>query len=202
MQIDFLLEGTSDRAALLGLLPRLLPPDCVCRFKPFEGCRDLLKQLPRLLPGYRRRMEQAGQADLRVVVLLDADGQASSRLAELERYAADAGLLTWAAVPEGKPFQVLNCLAIQELEAWFLGDVAALAAAYPALKQTHFNRIGNPETLAKPNETLWHILKQGNYYLAGKDKTDWATTIAPHLDPARNTSASFGAFRAGLAALR
>lgn len=34
------------------------------------------------------------------------------------------------------PFQVLNRLAIEELEAWFFGDVAALHSAYPRVPST------------------------------------------------------------------
>lgn len=202
MQVDFLLEEESAAAALRLLLPRLLP-HCVWRIKTFEGCRDLLGQLPQLLPAYRRRMAQVGQEDLRLVVLLDADGIGSRRLAELESYAVAAGLSTFAAVPAGAPFSVLNCLTVQELEAWFLGDSIAVQAAYPALKTAYFSRVGaNPDALSKPNETLWYILKQGRYYLSGKVKTEWATTIAPHLDPARNTSLSFRYFCQALAALR
>ncbi|RZK24106.1 MAG: DUF4276 family protein [Hymenobacter sp.] len=202
MQIDFLLEEESAVAALRVLLPRLLP-GCECRLKPFEGCHDLLGQLPQLLPAYRQRMAQAGQENLRLVVLLDADTIGPRRLADLERHAAAAGLLTYAAAPAGGQFQVLNCLTVQELEAWFLGDEAALRVAYPALKPAHFTRVGaNPDILPKPNETLWHILKQGRYYLSGKAKTEWATTIAPHLDPTRNSSPSFLSFCQGLAAWR
>lgn len=202
MEIDFLLEEESAAAALRVLLPRLLP-GCVCRLKPFEGCHDLLGQLPRLLPAYRRRMAQAGQENLRLVVLLDADTIGPRRLAQLEQQAAAAGLLSYAAAPAGAPFQVLNCLTVEELEAWFLGDEVAVRAAYPALKPTHFSRVGsNPDVLPKPNETLWHILKQGRYYLSGKAKTEWAATIVPHFDLARNASPSFHYFCEGLAALR
>lgn len=204
MQVDFLLEEESAAAALRLLLPRLLP-HCVWRIKTFEGCRDLLGQLPQLLPGYRRRMAQAGQEDLRLVVLLDADGIGARRLAELESYAAAAGLPTFATVPADAPFAVLNCLTMQELEAWFLGDIAAVQAAYPSLKPAYFKPIGpNPDALPKPNETLWQILKQGRYALGGKTKVAWATAIAPHLDldPARNTSPSFHYFCQALAALR
>jgi hypothetical protein len=202
MEIDFLLEEESAAAALRVLLPRLLP-GCVCRLKPFEGCHDLLGQLPRLLPAYRRRMAQAGQENLRLVVLLDADTIGPRRLAQLEQHAAAAGLLTYAAAPTGAPFQVLNCLTVEELEAWFLGDEVAVRAAYPALKAAYFGRVGaNPDALPKPSETLWHVLKQGRYYPSGKAKTEWATTIVPHFDPARNASPSFQYFCLGLAALR
>jgi len=84
MQIDFLLEEESAVAALRILVTRLLP-GCVCWLKPFEGCHDLLGQLPQLLPAYRRRMAQVGQENLRLVVLLDADTIGPRRLAQLEQ---------------------------------------------------------------------------------------------------------------------
>ncbi|MEJ7662718.1 MAG: hypothetical protein WKG07_25720 [Hymenobacter sp.] len=46
------------------------------------------------------------------------------------------------------------------------------------------------------------MLKQGRHFAAGKRKSQWATDISWHLDPARNASASFRYFCAGLAALR
>ena len=46
---------------------------------------------------------------------------------------------------------------------------------------------------------LWRVLQQGGYYRAGKAKVEWAETIAPHLEPGRNKSASFQCFRRGLA---
>ena len=203
MRVDFLVEDISAKAALDVLLPRLLPAGCQCRVRAFEGWRDLLADLPPLLRGYHRRMLREGETDLRVVVLLDGDGICARRKASLEEKAAEAGLLTKTTAGPGQPFHVLNRVAVQELEAWWLGDRAAIMAAYPSLKPAHFKGVArDPDQLPKPNDTLWEVLKQGRYFAAGKRKTQWATDISPHLDSTYNTSASFQYFCAGLAALR
>ncbi len=202
MRVEFLLEEESAEAALKLLLPNLLPAHYIPRFRVFEGCGDLLHQLTDLLRGYRKRLTQPGQQDLRIVVLVDADGIAARRLAEMEAAAATAGLLTYARAQAGQVFYVLNALAVQELEAWFLGDRAAIQAAYPRVHPPHFKGLpSEPDTIADTWETLWRVLQKGGYYPAGKAKVEWAETITPHLDPARNNSASFLYFCQSLAQL-
>ncbi|MDO7848443.1 DUF4276 family protein [Hymenobacter sp. M29] len=202
MRVEFLVEELSAKAALEQLLPRLLP-GCACRVRAFEGWRDLLSQLPALLQGYHRRIMQQGESDLRIVVLLDGDGICARRKADLEARAKAAGLITKAMAAPGQVFHVLNRIAVQELEAWWLGDRQAIMAAYEGVKPHHFKGIKERETDVplKPSEVLWAVLKQGRHFLAGKQKTRWATDISQHIEPARNNSPSFCAFRDGLAAL-
>ncbi len=203
MQVDFLVEEPSAKAALEQLLPRLLPASCTYRVRAFEGWQDLLGDLKAVLQGYHRRILREGEADLRVVVLLDGDGICASRKASLEEKAAEAGLLTKTAAGPSQLFHVLNRIAVQELEAWWLGDRDAIMAAYPGVKPHHFKGLDrNPDQLPKPNDALWSVLKQGRYFLSGKRKTQWATDISQQLDPARNMSVSFRYFCQGLAALR
>ena len=203
MRVEFLVEETSAQAALEILLPRLLPEGCDFRIRPFDGWQDLLGDLKPLLRGYQRRIVHEGETDLRVVVLLDGDGVCARRKASVEAKAAEAGLLTRRTAGPGQPFHVLTPIVVQELEAWWLGDRAAIMAAYPHVKAQHFKGVArDPDRLPKPNETLWQVLKQARYFAAGKRKSQWATDISRHLDPARNASASFRYFCAGLAALR
>ena len=202
MQIEFLVEEISAKAALDQLLPRLLPGHS-CRVRVFEGWQDLLGQLKAVLQGYHRRIFREGQTQLRVVVLLDGDGICERRKAALEAKAAEASLLTKTTAGPGQVFHVLNRIAVQELEAWWLGDREAIISAYPGVKPAHFKGIGrDTDAPLKPNDTLWEVLKKGRYFLTGKRKTQWATDISQHLDPARNTSPSFHYFCEGLAALR
>lgn len=202
MQIEFLVEEISAKAALEQLLPRLLPGHS-CRVRVFQGWQDLLGQLKAVLQGYHRRIFREGQTELRVVVLLDGDGICARRKAALEAKAAEAGLPTKTSVGPGQLFYVLNRVAVQELEAWWLGDRQAIMTAYPGVKPTHFKGTERAADVPlKPNDVLWEVLKKGRYFLTGKRKTQWATDIGRHLDTAQNTSPSFCAFRDGLAALR
>ncbi len=199
MHIEFLLEEESAEAALDILLPKLLPPGATWRCFPHRGKTDLLQRLPGRLKTYARQFPH--QPDLRVVVLMDADTDCRRRKAEMEKMVAGAGLLT-KATAGGQPFRIITRLAIAELEAWFLGDRAAIQAAYPRVHPPHFKGLPpDPDTIADSWETLWRVLREGKYYLAGKAKVEWAETITPHLDPDRNTSASFRYFRQGLGQL-
>ncbi|RSK46225.1 DUF4276 family protein [Hymenobacter perfusus] len=199
MHIEFLLEEPSSEAALNILLPKLLPAGATFHCHPHRGKTDLFQRLPGRLKNYARRLAQ--EPELRVVILMDADTDCRRRKAELEQVVAKAGLLT-KTTATGQPFRILTRLAVQELEAWFLGDREAIQAAYPRVRPQHFGGLPHdPDTIVDTWETLWRVLREGKYYLAGKAKIEWAETIAPHLEPDRNQSASFQYFRQGLALL-
>ncbi|RAK68333.1 DUF4276 family protein [Hymenobacter edaphi] len=201
MRVEFLLEEESAEEALRILLPRLLPAHYTPKLRVFRGCQDLLKQLTTVLKGYKRRLEQPGQQDLRVVVLVDADDIAERRRQELEQAATEAGLLTYAQAAGQRPFYVVNTLAVQELEAWFLGDPLAIQTAYPRVRPQHFGGLpDNPDTVAEAWEALLRVLQKADPK-ATKAKVRWAETIAPHLDIERNSSPSFQYFRQCLASL-
>lgn len=93
-------------------------------------------------------------------------------------------------------------LAVSEREAWFLGDLAAIQAAYSRVRLHYFKGLHQvPDEIADAWETPWLVLQRANLYPAGKAKVQWARTIAPHLDLERNTSTSFHYFCERLAAL-
>lgn len=134
---------------------------------------------------------------------MDADANCRARKQTLERLVAEAGITTKTTAAAGQPFQVITRLAVTELEAWFLGDPDAIQAAYSCVHPNYFKGIHTvPDEIPDAWETLWRVLQRANLYPAGKAKVEWAETIASHLDPVRNTSASFRYFCAGLRALR
>ncbi|WP_375433880.1 DUF4276 family protein [uncultured Hymenobacter sp.] len=200
MHIEFLLEEPSAEAALNILLPKLLPPDATWNCYPHRGKTDLLQRLPGRLKTYTHQFPH--QPELRVVILMDADTDCRQRKVELEKVVADAGLPTKTTALPGQPFRIITRLAIQELEAWFLGDRTAIQTAYPRVRPQHFSGLPHdPDTIADTWGTLWRVLQEGGYYKAGKAKVEWAETIAPHLDPKQNRSVSFQYFCQGLALL-
>ena len=98
-------------------------------------------------------------------------------------------------------FQVVNRLAIEELEAWFFGDIEALRAAYPEVSRTFHRRpkYRDPDAiLGGTSEALARLLK--SYYPRWLPKTKVAEKIALHMEPCRNKSRSFQVFVKGLKA--
>ena len=198
MHVEFLVEEPSAEAALQNLLPKILGSVASFDIHPYQGKSDLLKKLPSRLDGYSHWLPE----DWRIVVLVDADDDDCLELkAQLEQIAQDAGLATKSAAPPGQQFQVLNRLAIEELEAWFFGDVEALRAAYPRVSPTLGKRAKyrNPDAITGGTwEALERLLQRLNYFRQGLPKITVARQVSKHMDPASNRSRSFQIFRQGL----
>ncbi len=197
MRIEFLVEEQSAEAALRNLIPRIIGHEVDCAIYPFQGKPDLLANLPSRLKGYSAWLPE----DWRIVVLIDADNQDCRVLkAQLEDIAASAGLITKTAAG-GSRFQVLNRLAIEELEAWLLGDVEALRAAYPRVSKhlAHKEKYRDPDAIAGGTwEALEKVLQSVGYHKGGLPKVTAAREISRYMDPDANRSRSFQNFRQGL----
>jgi hypothetical protein len=200
MHLEVFVEEPSAEQALRNLLPRILPIGSTSRYHTFQGKTELLTKLPSRLRGYAHWLS----AEWRVVVLVDEDRQDCCVLKErLERAAAAAGLSTKTAPGTGR-FHVLNRIAIEELEAWFFGDVQALVNAYPGVPATLAQRRGfrDPDQISGGTwEALERVLQKAGYYPGGIPKVEVAQRVSAHMDPPRNTSHSFQVFVAGVRAL-
>ena len=198
MHVEFLLEERSAEAALTAILPKILVDDVTFDFHVFEGKQDLLKQLPLRLKGYRRWIPN----NWRIFVLIDEDRQDCQELkARLERAAREAGFWTKSHPNSDGDFQIVNRLAVEELEAWFFGDVEALRNAYPRVSKTLHNRqkYRDPDAITGGTwEALERLLK--GYYPNFLPKGVVAQNVAPHMEPSRNRSRSFQVFVEGLKA--
>ena len=198
MHVEFLLEEPSAEAALTAILPKILVDDVTFDFHVFEGKQDLLKKLPLRLKGYRRWLPP----DWRVFVLIDADRQDCLQLkGQLEKAAREAGFLTKSHPNSDGDFQIVNRLAVEELEAWFFGDVEALRKAYPNVSNTFHNRAKyrDPDAITGGTwEALERLLER--YHRDFLPKRVVAQNIAPHMEPSRNRSRSFQVFVEGLEA--
>ncbi len=197
MHLEFLVEEPSAEVALALLVPKIVPGPTFA-IRTFRGKQDLLNNLPNRLRGYRQWLPN----DWRIVVLIDEDRQDCRQLKiQLENSAQDAGLLTRSAVQGAGQFHVLNRLAIEELEAWFFGDVEAIVAAYPGVPPT----LGRRERYRHPDainggtwEALERVLQSSGYYKGGLQKITVAQDISSNMDPVRNRSPSFQLFRDSL----
>lgn len=200
MHIKFLLEEVSAEAALQILLPRMLG-DVTFELHAFQGKTDLIRNLPQRLRGYRNWLPD----NCRIVVLLDRDTDDCHQLKrQIDQCAHEAGFTTRSQAGIGDSFQVLNRIAIEELEAWFFGDTDAIAAAYPKFNPSIRNRASyrHPDAIAGGTwEALERELQRRGYHMGGLAKTKAARDIATHMRPERNHSHSFQVFRQGLLSL-
>lgn len=201
MHIEFFVEEESAETALRALVPKILGTSVTFRVHTHQDKLDLLAALPRRLRGYAGWIPE----DWRIVVLIDEDREDCTTLKQkLERAAADAGLKTKSAARGGQRFYVVNRIAIEELEAWFFGDIEALVAAYPRVPVglDRKARYRNPDAIAGGTwEALERVLQRAGYYPGGLPKKEAAGLIAAHMDPSRNRSRSFQVFRDALIAL-
>jgi hypothetical protein len=197
MHIEFLVEEPSAEAALRNLLPKLLSENISYIIHVFQGKRDLLKNLPKRLRGYRSWLPE----DWYIVVLIDKDREECVELKQrLESIAHNDGFITRSNVSHYGKINIINRIAIEELEAWFLGDVSAIHQAYPRItrnldKKTTFR---NPDALHNTSEALGRVLKRAGYYRGGLPKIEVARRISLHMEPSRNISKSFQVFRDAL----
>jgi len=200
MHIEFLVEEPSTEAALRVIVPRILGDAVTFHVHVHQGKPDLLKSLPGRLRGYARWLP----VDWRIVVLADEDRNDCLTLKnQMEAAAEQAALVTKTRTNPPETFQVLSRIAIEELEAWFLGDLDALRMAYPRVSRNLATRAGfrNPDAITGGTwEALERVLQRAGYHKGGLAKIAAAREIAQHMAPERNRSRSFQVFRQGLLA--
>lgn len=195
--LKFLIEEPSMEAFLRGLLPRLLPADHSFDVHAFQGKPDLLGKLEARLRSYARWLP----ADCRLFVVVDRDDNDCHELKQrLESMAQRAGLLTRSRAG-AMPWQLVNRIAIEELEAWYFGDWNAVRAEYPRVSANVPQRQGlrDPDAIVGGTwETFERTLQRHGYFKTGLVKIDLARRIAARIDPERNRSASFRVFHMAL----
>lgn len=203
MNLEFLVEEPSAEATLELLLPAILGENATFNIHVHQGKQDLLGKLPVRLRGYRHWLP----SDWKIVVLIDEDRQDCLSLKrQMEQIAEQVGFFTKTVPDSNGAFQVINRIAIEELEAWFFGDIAALCKAYPRIPNTLHHRTGyrDPDAIGGGTwEALARLLVHKNYYssLLTVPKVEVARQIAIHMQPNSNRSHSFKTFHDALRAL-
>jgi hypothetical protein len=215
MHLEILVEDQSGKAFLDNAVPRLIADEHTFRVHAYKGIgriprnlsrvgdaskRILLDQLPRLLRGYGAAFANyPASYPASVIVVCDLDDEG------LDEFCAELMAVLNACTPRPHAF---FCLAIEEGEAWLLGDFPAIKRAYPnardAVLRTYVNDsiCGTWERLADavfPGGA--HALSQEGWYTVGAEKSRWANNISPHMDFDANSSPSFCRFRDTVRAL-
>lgn len=215
MHFEILVEDASGKIALESLVEKILGARGEAhtwRILPYKGIgslpeglkpktdpckRILLDHLPRLLRGYGRSFQYV--QDHAVVVVVDLDSK------DCKTFKQELlGVLSRCNPAPRALFRI----AIEEVEAWLLGDRHGVEAAYPRAKGAVLDGYvqdsvcGTWEVLAAAVHPggASELLDLG-YPHTGRAKCEWAETIAPHVDVERNRSRSFQVFRDGLRAL-
>lgn len=198
MHLEVLVEEPSAEVALSNLLPRLMPADSTFRLHVYNGKQDLLRRLPNRLLGYSRYLPE----DWRVIVLVDRDADDCHELKQrLDRAATQAGLTPRTQTRGAARFHVLNRIAIEELEAWFFGDVVALRAAYPRVAESLDRKQAYRDPDAIRGGTKERLARVLGYGRDTYPEIAVARAVSEHMVPERNRSHSFQVFAAGIAAL-
>lgn len=191
--LEFLVEEPSMEAFLRALLPRLLPEDRTFEVHPFQGKSDLLSKLEARLRGYASWLPP----DWRLVVVVDRDDDDCRSLKlQLEAIAHRAGLLTRSTAGTA-PWQLVNRVAIEELEAWYFGDWDAVRETYPRAPASLPCKQGfrDPDAITGGTwEAFERVLQRHGYVPGGLRKIDAARSIGARMDPQRSRSGSFRVF--------
>ena len=175
-RLIFLVEEYSMKVFLDGLLPRLIPGmEFLC--VPHDGKPDLEKSIPRKLKAWR----EPGAC---FVVVRDNDGGDCLAL---------KGRLVTLCQAAGRPDTLVRVVC-QELEAWYLGDPAALAAAFEDDGLAEIGskaRYRQPDDVTQPGKAIQQLIPSFQ-------KVGGAKAMASHLKAEANSSRSFHAFVTGV----
>ena len=209
MHFEILVEDPSGKRALDILMPKILGDQHTFKVINYRGIgriprnlrsrtdaskRLLLDQLPRLLRGYGSTFDGYPPSySAAVIVVCDLDDKC------LKTFRRELFAVLNACSP--KP-ETRFCIAVEEGEAWLLGDIPALKAAYPKAKGDVLNGYQN-DVICGTWELLADAVSSGGssalrkkgWQAVGREKSDWAEIIAPHMDVDANASSSFRYFR-------
>ena len=209
MHFEILVEDQSGEKALRILMPKIIGDQHTFQIHSYRGSgripknlksrtdaskRVLLDRLPKLLNGYGETIANyPPDSPVVVVVVCDLDDRC------LKTFRQELLTVLNACTPSP---ETRFCIAIEEGEAWFLGDIRAIKAAYPKAKDAILNCYQNDsicgtwELLADAVFTGGSsALKEKGRGAVGKEKSEWAEKISPYMNVNQNASPSFCYFR-------
>ena len=158
----------------------------------------LLNSLPLYLKGFDKSLQNISAA---LFIVLDNDERDTAAFQrELNQLAWRCKIAT----------DCVFCIAVEEIEAWLLGDASAIFAAYPQLFQKmreSQRKTTKKYCMTKSTCGTWlnlaellyrggsEKLKKFGYPEIGIQKCEWAQRIGSCMDWNRNTSPSFQFFK-------
>lgn len=209
MHFEILVEDISGKTALEILIPKIIGNEHTFNVHSYKGIgripqglratsdpkkRILLDQLPRLIQGYGKTFAGYPSNYLAVLIIIcDLDDRCLSTFRR--------ELLDLVAKCSSSPDTHL-CIAIEEGEAWYLGDLEAVKAAYPSAKDSSLNSYMSDSICGTWEKLADAVFVGGSQNLSklgwqaiGEEKSNWAKRISPYMDVDKNQSPSFCYFR-------
>ncbi|EIC28915.1 MULTISPECIES: hypothetical protein [Methylomicrobium] len=203
MHFEILVEDRSGKIALDILIPKIIGDTHTFRVTSFKGIghiprsmasaknisnRMLLNNLPKLLKAYGKSLQDYGV----VFVVCDLDDKC------LKNFRVE--LLSILDNCNPRP-ETRFCIAVEEAEAWFLGDITAIKQAYPKARDTVLNAYVNDSICGAWEQLADAVYRGGAQALTklggraeGAEKSVWAENITPYMDVDNNLSLSFNYF--------
>lgn len=208
MHFEILVEDQSGKKALENMVPKIIGDTHTFTVHAYKGIgriprnmrdaddaskRMLLDSLPKLLKGYGRTFAGYGAYRATVIFVCDLDDRC------LKAFRRELFGVLNACNP--RP-ETRFCIAIEEGEAWFLGDLNAIRSAYSRAKEAVLNSYVS-DSICGTWETLADAVYPGGakrlsalgWQAVGAEKSTWAERITPHMDVDSNNSPSFCYFR-------
>jgi hypothetical protein len=215
MHFEVLVEDISGKTALEILIPKIISDEDTFKIHSYKGIgripsglksssdskkRILLDQLPRLILGYGNTFASyPSNYHAVLVIICDLDDRCLSNFR--------GELLDCLDKCPIKP-ETFFCIAIEEGESWYLGDIDAIKFAYPKAKDAVLNSYVNDSicgTWEKLADAIFlggaQSLSKLGWQAVGKEKSAWASNISPHMNVDINKSPSFCYFREKLRSL-
>ena len=209
MHFEVLVEDQSGKKALDILIPKIITNRHTFSVHSYKGIgripknlvnkgnaskRILLDQLPRLLRGYGKTfINYPVDYPAAVILVCDLDDKC------LKAFRQE--LFNILNICKPKP-ETRFCIAIEEGEAWFLGDIPAIKSAYPKARDAILNAYQNDSICGTWERLADAIYVGGSTALSAKgwqaigvEKSKWAEKISPNMDVTKNLSPSFAYFR-------
>ncbi len=210
MHIEILVEDISGERLLEQVLPNLIdhPERTTFKLHSYKGIghlpsdlisakdirsQQLLRDMPRMIRAYGRTF--AGYGPNYPAALLIVSDLDDGCLRELRNNLA-ALLQSCRPAPN-----TIFCFAIEEMEAWLLGDIEAIKAAYPRARPNVLTTY-EQDSICGTWELLANAIYKGGvktlktrpYFEIGAQKSEWAIEIASRMNIASNRSPSFQYF--------
>ena len=211
MHFQFLIEDPSGEALVKALMEKMQReyPKITMDCKGFHGLGKLpqkkgnpkelktgklLNDLAVYLDGFNKRFVKVPDYPVAVFVVIDNDDNDPAEFMEK---------LEGVAKAKNISIDHVFCLAIEEMEAWLLGDETALFDAYPNAKRNIYQTYAQ-DSICGTWEKLADVVYPGgcakmkkdnpSYAGIGKIKMEWAIRIGERMDIGRNVSPSFNRF--------